>query len=361
MRKDKAGTIEAGMISLSDDVRIDLLAEEVVESLCFGFNSDRMSLSQLESERKAGNEDFHALRGLDSMDARDYERRGSDLTRSEDADSPLANISIQLDIDTKKNWLFHTQPGAVRRVLGNLFGNSLKYTTKGTIRVSLRQDPPGKRPDSLRNVRIVVADTGRGISEDYLRHRLFQPFSQENHLSPGAGLGLSLVNQIMSSLSGTIKIESRAGTGTIISLSIPMLQTRSASPGPSIPTLEPDFEDRVKQLTGLRVLLHGFPDSHDVEAPASTVLESGPTDLKLMEMICQDWLHMRVITQDDAGELAPDLVLCTERSLDRISNENQHRALPPTVTICRNVLVARQLSTRLAARHRGVFEFVSQP
>jgi signal transduction histidine kinase len=52
-------------------------------------------------------------------------------------DTDRKNILILLDIPHRENWRFQTQPGAWRRILMNLFGNALKYTESGFIRVSL--------------------------------------------------------------------------------------------------------------------------------------------------------------------------------------------------------------------------------
>ena len=74
----------------------------------------------------------------------------------------------------------------------NLVGNSLKYTTSGFIKVkiSLQQVESNEQhqPDpDVTTVQIVVTDTGRGMSEEFLRTKLFTPFAQESVLSPGTG------------------------------------------------------------------------------------------------------------------------------------------------------------------------------
>lgn len=63
-------------------------------------------------------------------------------------------------------------------------------------------------------ISLTVQDTGRGISPEFLRSKLFMPFAQENSLSSGTGLGLSIVRKIVSLLEGDITIDSEVGRGT---------------------------------------------------------------------------------------------------------------------------------------------------
>ena len=103
-------------------------------------------------------------------------------------------VKITLDIQ-KADWTFLTQPGAVRRIIMNLTGNAIKYTSKGSISIRLQLlKAPGD--DSSESMLLTVTDTGKGISEDFLNSKLFVPFAQENSLAPGTGLGLSIVRSI---------------------------------------------------------------------------------------------------------------------------------------------------------------------
>lgn len=63
-------------------------------------------------------------------------------------------------------------------------------------------------------ITISIRDTGRGISADFLRSKVFTPFAQENSLSSGTGLGLSIVRSIVALLEGEITIDSEVGRGT---------------------------------------------------------------------------------------------------------------------------------------------------
>jgi len=73
----------------------------------------------------------------------------------------------------------------------NLFGNSLKYTTQGFIKLSLAIETDstirGKKVKSM--LVLTVKDSGKGISKEFLKNHLYKPFTQEDSLAVGAGLG----------------------------------------------------------------------------------------------------------------------------------------------------------------------------
>jgi signal transduction histidine kinase/CheY-like chemotaxis protein len=118
-----------------------------------------------------------------------------------------------------EGWSLKCEKGGIRRVLMNLFGNSLKFTSDGYVHVLLRQLPRGE-DDPLDKVKVELAvfDTGKGISQNFLKNQLFHPFSQENPLQTGTGLGLAIVNSIVTSenIDGTVDVWSEEGVGTEI-------------------------------------------------------------------------------------------------------------------------------------------------
>ena len=102
----------------------------------------------------------------------------------------------------------------------NVSSNALKYTKTGYIDVTLRmlEDQSG----GPRHICLSVVDTGVGMSEEFLKYHLFTPFMQECNLTPGTGLGLSLVKNIVESLGGNISVESRSGEGTRVAINVPL-------------------------------------------------------------------------------------------------------------------------------------------
>lgn len=126
---------------------------------------------------------------------------------------PHENIAVLLDFDYQENWEFFTQPGALRRILMNVLGNALKYTDFGYVKVRLAMAEPKSKDynGTTSTVSLSVIDTGKGISRSFLRTRLFRPFNQEDHLSTGCGLGLSIVKSLVETLNGTLEVQSQQG------------------------------------------------------------------------------------------------------------------------------------------------------
>jgi signal transduction histidine kinase len=164
-------------INISGDVDLAAITEEVVEGVATG---------QVFKDR---------LADVDSTNPQESptpEQEGS----TSGILSEVPGVEIVIDIPPG-NWMFLTQPGAFRRVVMNVFGNSLKYTSKGYIRISLSAEPIIANPEAeereMQTVTLTIKDSGQGISAQYMKTKLFTPFAQESAIAPGTGLGLSLV------------------------------------------------------------------------------------------------------------------------------------------------------------------------
>jgi two-component system, OmpR family, sensor kinase len=103
----------------------------------------------------------------------------------------------------------------LKQLLINLMTNAIKHTASGgDVTISLYRDPEW--------VRIVVADTGRGIASTALPH-IFERFYQaENANHKGSGLGLSIAQWIAKAHQGEIKVESELGKGSTFTLWLPV-------------------------------------------------------------------------------------------------------------------------------------------
>jgi signal transduction histidine kinase len=105
----------------------------------------------------------------------------------------------------------------IERVFTNVLDNAVKYTP-----------PPGRIELALRLVdglaQVTVSDTGRGIPPEDLPHifdRFYRADRARARQHGGAGLGLAIVQAIVSAHGGQIAAESSPGTGTTIRVSLP--------------------------------------------------------------------------------------------------------------------------------------------
>jgi signal transduction histidine kinase/CheY-like chemotaxis protein len=132
---------------------------------------------------------------------------------------PLNSVLITTHIESNCDWKLPLDIGAWKRIILNLFSNALKYTDSGYIAVELKI----VRLDSgSRYITFSVTDTGIGMSREFAKYHMFTAFKQENNLSPGTGLGLSLVKNIVDSLGGKITVQSRQHEGTRFDIDIPI-------------------------------------------------------------------------------------------------------------------------------------------
>jgi len=104
-------------------------------------------------------------------------------------------------------------PVVLRRILDNLLRNAIESlaTANGEVTLETLRSPAG-------GVRIIVADTGRGMSNDELA-RAFDGFHTTK--SGGTGLGLSVVRRLTADLQGDLKVESAPGRGTTFTIDLP--------------------------------------------------------------------------------------------------------------------------------------------
>ena len=141
-------------------------------------------------------------------------------------------------------------PLHVRQIYINLMGNSIKYNKKnGSIVCSTSAE---RIDEDHVLFRMIVKDTGIGISEEFLPH-LFEPFAMEREdmtgRSEGTGLGLSIVKQLVEKMGGSIQVESKVNEGSCFTVDIPF---RIASEDEVIKAKEPEEPGDIK---GKHILL----------------------------------------------------------------------------------------------------------
>lgn len=124
-------------------------------------------------------------------------------------------VETIIDIQPRlAGWFVRVDRAGLRRIVTNCLSNAMKYCDSGSITVSLCERAGERSPHHI-NVEIAVADTGRGMTKEYLQSNLFLPFSQEDSISPGAGLGLAMVKAVVESMpGGQIFVQSEKDVGS---------------------------------------------------------------------------------------------------------------------------------------------------
>lgn len=132
------------------------------------------------------------------------------------------DISFTLDCRRISHNGIYTDENKLRQLILNLANNAVTYTQEGG-KVSVVLEEKGELPDSHAVYRLVVADSGIGISEEFLE-KMFEPFSREKSSTlsgvRGVGLGLTIAKSIVDMMHGSIQAESSVNKGTTFTVTL---------------------------------------------------------------------------------------------------------------------------------------------
>ena len=144
----------------------------------------------------------------------------------EEWSSQAANQGLQLNVNVKRtgdgrSLLLFTDKARLRQIISNLLSNALKYTETGSVSIlaSASAESPG-------SVTVSVVDTGIGIDEGSLDKIFLPNIRLENAMSrnaSGSGLGLPIVERLVLSLGGSVRVESQLNKGTKFQVEVPGL------------------------------------------------------------------------------------------------------------------------------------------
>jgi signal transduction histidine kinase len=148
-------------------------------------------------------------------------------------------IDLSFTVGSTKERVW-ADPLALKRILGNLVSNALKFTPKGgRVVVSAERFPEATR--------LSVSDSGVGIDAKD-RHLLFERYSRlEKHQTvDGTGLGLFVTKHLVDAHSGRIEVKSEVGRGTQFTVWLP--HAEGARTGVADPQVEKQVgEKKVKE------------------------------------------------------------------------------------------------------------------
>jgi signal transduction histidine kinase len=286
--------------------------------------------------------------------------------------SAAPGLAVICDISPECDWVFKTDAGIWKRILMNLLGNSLKYTSSGFVLVKLRleedlpvleskgrptilatrakamSDPDlrvasspmadrlplergsttGTKPTKTFNVTLTIEDSGKGMSQDYLTHHLFKPFYQEDTLSPGTGLGLSIVHQLVSSIGGSAHVTSGLNSGTEVRIDVGL---QRPDPATALPTLS-----ERPQFNGLRLGLCGLDVVPDLSETPNGILDAIARRRLALRSTLADYamnLGLSVLTVDSLNSDTADLILATEPEYQRLISSQKSSFQKPLIVL----------------------------
>ena len=156
--------------------------------------------------------------GLIRLDLRPDDLRATVLSAVEQAQVSAQRRGLSLTAELPETPLVtRHDPQRLGQVLTNLIGNGLKFTPRGgSVRVVLSPH--------LRGARIQVIDTGVGIDARELPHvfdRFYRGSRANEARGSGSGLGLAIVRSVVEMHGGRIMVESRVGSGSSFTVTLP--------------------------------------------------------------------------------------------------------------------------------------------
>ncbi len=206
----------------------------------------------------------------------------------------VAGQQIELTLDTGNACTVQADRLRLRQVLLNLLSNAVKYNRKGgSVQIACRPVQEGI-------VRIMVSDSGRGISADALP-RLFKPFERMESAYDGiegTGIGLALSKRLVEAMDGAIGVESVVGEGSVFWADLPVPVAEAAVGAPSA---SDGAEAARNTYATVRTLLY---------------VEDNPANLRLVQKIISTQTGLKLLDARSAElglEIArtqqPDLIL----------------------------------------------------
>jgi len=277
-----------------------------------------------------------------------------------DLEGPLvASRSLQLRLEVAENLPeISADRNRVHQVFENLIGNSIKFTTSGSITI-------GATPRA-NEILFSVADTGGGIPPEQLPH-IFERFWQAKRATrSGAGLGLAIVKGIVEAHGGRIWVQSRVGAGSTFFFTLPIARRSeaeaAAAQATGVAASEPGAPSRLVLLAeddpDVREALAEalWSDGYDVVtasngAEALEQLRSGPAPmwvvLDLAMPVVDGWAFLAERNRDPRLLAIPVIVVSAQPDVeDRV--KSAHARL-----IAKPVPVDRLLAMMKADGHAG--------
>jgi signal transduction histidine kinase len=210
------------LASAAHDIRQPVLALDVYASMLRSEPEMAGVLTEkIELATKSVIEMFDSLFDLSRLDAGRLNINKSDIDilkmmRELELQHKPAAQSKHLELRMRgDNFKVHTDPQLLKRILGNLLMNAIKFTNKGGVLLACRS--------TIKGVRFEVWDTGVGIAANEQTAVFGEFYKSSSNLgtSEGFGLGLSIVSRLCEPLGFNFSMQSRLGRGSVFVVEIP--------------------------------------------------------------------------------------------------------------------------------------------
>ena len=159
------------------------------------------------------------------------------------------NLVLVKDYDDRIPEVLIGDPVRLHQIILNLVSNAVKFTTIGTITVSIHLL---SEDEEKVTIEFAVTDTGIGVKDERMDH-IFENFQQAtsgtSRLYGGTGLGLAIVKQLVEGQNGIVKVESKVDEGSTFSFQLDFLKTKESAES------ETEIIENDKTVKSIKVLV----------------------------------------------------------------------------------------------------------
>ena len=197
------------------------------------------------------------------------------------------NLVLIKDYDSNIPDVLLGDPVRLHQIILNLVSNAVKFTTQGTITVSVRLL---KEDEENVTIEFAICDTGIGIEDEKL-DKIFENFQQaysgSSRLYGGTGLGLAIVKQLVEPQGGSIHVKSKLNVGSTFSFILSFQKTYDeADYETEMVELELDFkelrilvvEDIVLNQLLMKTILEDFGFTCDIAGNGKIAIDKLKTN-----------------------------------------------------------------------------------
>lgn len=207
-------------------------------------------------------------------------------------------IALEQEVNIDQRTEIYSSPFRLKQIVSNLVSNAIKYTQRGTVKLSAFIEGSGESATLI----VKVKDTGIGIKPEHQKHIFRQYYMADNKLrSTGFGLGLYISKLLSEQLHGDISLVSTPRVGSTFTLTIPITDMREDTVRRKPYTLADLPKDlRLVLIDDNRInilyLKHYFKDFPNVYT-----FDSGESALKFMQSTSIDVVITDVLMPDING------------------------------------------------------------
>ncbi|MCL2139214.1 MAG: ATP-binding protein [Treponema sp.] len=172
-------------------------------------------------------------------------------------------ITFELSIDENLPAALIGDELRIKQILNNVLSNAFKYTDKGLVKLSISVEANNPSLDSGIMIVFNISDTGRGMTDDQVS-KLFDEYTrfnmEYNRKTEGTGLGMSITQNLINLMNGTISVKSEVNWGSVFTIRLPQKMVSSKVLGKKVAEGLQNFKTSgEKQLKRTRIVFEPMP------------------------------------------------------------------------------------------------------